>query len=290
MKEIIIISGKGGTGKTSVTGAFSSLISNAVLADADVDAPDLFLLLNPSNQKVHSFSGGKAAEIDKSLCSECGKCKEVCRFNAITSDLSVNPLACEGCGVCVWNCPSDAINFNDRINGEWYQSSSKQGLPFIHAQLEPGEENSGKLVSLVRNEAKKVCEDKDFSLILTDGPPGTGCPVIASLGGADIALVVTEPTLSAIHDMKRVLELVKHFGVYPLVVINKYDLNYDLSGKIFNFCQENGIKIAGKIPYHTDILSAQKEGKSIIEYGNKQLIDIYKSIWDSVLKSLNYSN
>jgi MinD superfamily P-loop ATPase len=285
MKELVIISGKGGTGKTSITGAFASLAENIVLADCDVDAADLHLLLEPRIKKQEEFTGGKIARIDLEICTSCGKCRDVCRFGAITPDFQVEEISCEGCGVCVWNCPEDAISFKPRISGNWFVSDTRRG-PMVHAKLGIAEENSGKLVTLVRKEARKLAEAKKADLLLVDGPPGTGCPVIASIGGADLLLVVTEPTLSAIHDMKRVLQLAKHFQVDALVCINKCDLNPDLSRAIEQFCQGNHIPLAGKIKFSRNVTKAQIQGKSIIEYNNYTIKNDFITMWEYLRRHL----
>ena len=281
MKELVVISGKGGTGKTSVVGALAALAKDYILADCDVDASDLHLLTDPQVHTTHTFTGGKLAQVDPELCRQCGVCRGVCRFNAISMDCTIDPLACEGCGVCVWNCPENAITFTARQHGEWYESTTRTGAPFIHAALQPGEENSGKLVTLVRDEARKRADGK--ALLLVDGPPGTGCPVIAAVGGADLLLIVTEPTLSAIHDMERAVSLARHFHVPFLILINKYDINLELTGRIEAFCAEKGIKIAGKIPFSEEFLSAQKAGFSVMENTSGPLYTVFTQIWQTIV-------
>lgn len=281
MKELVVISGKGGTGKTSILGALASLATNAVLADCDVDAANLHVLLKPNVQKRTSFFGGKIAAIDPERCTACGRCRELCRFDAITSDFQVDEIACEGCGVCVWNCPEQAIAFQEHENGEWFISRTRFG-DMVHAKLGIAEENSGKLVTLVRNEAKKLATSNDRDLLLVDGPPGTGCPVIAAIGGADAVLIVVEPTLSAIHDMKRVVELAEHFDIPGAVVINKYDLNQELSEDIKTFCQGKDIPIAGILPYDLAIVRAQLEGKTIVEAAEQKLRNQFINLWEVI--------
>jgi MinD superfamily P-loop ATPase len=264
MKELVVISGKGGTGKTSITGVLAALIPEAVLADCDVDAPDLHLLLQPEIQKKESFSGGKVAQIDNELCSECGVCRDVCRFDAITPDFVVEGISCEGCGVCVWNCPEEAISLKARESGEWYVSSTRFG-DMVHARLIPGEENSGKLVTQVRNVARDICKEKGAKILLVDGPPGIGCPVISSIGGADLLLVVTEPTKSAIHDMQRALQLAKHFNVPAAICVNKYDMNEEMTKEIKAFAAKENLPILGKIAFNKEFVAAQIQGKAVSE-------------------------
>ena len=214
MKELIVISGKGGTGKTSLMAAFASLAENKVLCDADVDAADLHLIMAPEVRERRDFQSGNTAVIDQDKCTECGQCLDLCRWNAISNDFEVNAIACEGCGVCVYFCPEKAIDFPENTCGEWFVSDTRFG-PMVHARLGIAEENSGKLVTLVRQQAGKLAEAKNLDLILTDGPPGVGCPVIASVGGATAVLIVTEPTVSGVHDMQRVAQLAAHFKFPP---------------------------------------------------------------------------
>ncbi|NWF52770.1 MAG: 4Fe-4S binding protein, partial [Nitrospirae bacterium] len=209
MKQIVVISGKGGTGKTILTASFASLAKNKVMADCDVDAADLHLLLQPEIKERHEFRSGVTATIDKELCQGCGECISVCRFNAISEDFTVDPISCEGCTICSYVCPAGAIKLEENISGEWFVSETKYG-PFVHAKLGIAEENSGKLVSVVRQKAKEIAEKENLDYVIIDGPPGIGCPVIASLANVDLAMIVTEPTLSGIHDMERVAQVSKH--------------------------------------------------------------------------------
>lgn len=239
--ELVVISGKGGTGKTSIVASFAALAEKVVLADCDVDAADLHLVLNPTVVKREKFSGGSRARIMPGHCTACGKCEEICRFNAIYFDgpgngkvektYRIDPIACEGCGVCAWFCEENAIEFGPVVNGEWFISDTRCG-PMVHARLGVAEENSGKLVSLVRTQAKKIADDRRLDLVIIDGAPGIGCPVIASITGADLVLVVTEPTLSGMHDLERVVDLTKHFGIETLVCVNKWDLNEEIASQI----------------------------------------------------------
>jgi len=291
VKEIVIISGKGGTGKTSVTAAFAALCNHAMLADCDVDAADLHLLLDPEIQQSHPFISGHIAKIDGQRCINCGKCFSLCRFDAInppqTNDkYTVTPSSCEGCGVCVHFCPEQAIEFPERRCGEWYHSETRFG-PMIHARLDIGAENSGKLVSLVRQQAHKLAEDKQCQLILVDGPPGIGCPVIAATTGADAVFVITEPTYSGKHDLLRVLELTKHFSIPAYVCINKWDINPSMAQEIQISAAKNGATLIGTIPYDSKITSAQIAAKTIIEYDDSISALAIKEIWHNFAKALN---
>jgi MinD superfamily P-loop ATPase len=264
VKQVTILSGKGGTGKTSIAGSFAALAEEPVLADCDVDASNLHLILNPKIIETMEFRGLQLAEIDPSKCTRCGLCEQLCRFNAI-KNYTVDPIHCEGCKVCVVNCPVEAINFNERVCGHAYLSQTKYG-PMSHARLTPGMENSGKLVTLVRQNAAKLAEEAGRELVLVDGPPGIGCPVIASLSNVDAAVTVVEPTLSSIHDLKRALELLGHFEVTPSVIINKYDLNMENTVSIRNFCEEQAIPILGMIPFDENVTKAMVQAKPVVEY------------------------
>ncbi len=269
MRQLTVISGKGGTGKTTLVGSFAVLAENKVIADCDVDAPDLHLLLHPEILTRQEFRGLKVAVMDKSICIACGTCEETCRFNAIVSTedsgYAVNPARCEGCGACVVTCPQEALSLQGRVSGYAYLSKTKYG-PMAHAQLNIAEEASGKLVTLVRENARRIAEKEGCDLILIDGAPGIGCPVIASLSGVDLALIVTEPTQSGLHDLKRILEVVEHFCVKPSVCINKYDLNESVTEEIERFCTERGIEIAGKIVYDETITKAMVAGVPVVAY------------------------
>jgi len=289
MKELVIISGKGGTGKTSVVSSFASLAKNAVFADCDVDAADLHLILEPEIKKRELFTGGKIAHIDSDKCTSCGICRDLCRFDAISEDFVVDEISCEGCGLCVWNCPVDAIAFEPTISGEWFISETRYG-PMVHAKLGIANENSGKLVTLVRKEAKEIATKENLDLILVDGPPGIGCPVIASIGSADMLLVVAEPSLSAIHDMKQVLDLARHFKVPATACVNKYDINPELTASIESYCKEQSIPFLGKIPYDLQVTQAQMAGKSTVEFADGKLKESLSSLWERVLETLTGGN
>jgi len=285
MKQIVVISGKGGTGKTVITGAFAALAKNKVMADCDVDAADLHLLLQPNIKERHEFKSGQTARIDKKLCQQCGKCIVACRFDAISENFVIDPISCEGCAFCSYICPVQAIKMEENISGEWFISETRFG-PMVHAKLGIAEENSGKLVSLVRKQAKELAEKNNCDWVIIDGAPGIGCPVIASLSGIDCAVVVTEPTLSGIHDAIRVIEVTKHFNVPSRLVINKYDLNPDMSGKIEEYCAKNGISLIGKVRFDKTVVEAMVEGKTIMEYKDTPVKDEIQEIWDKLEKEL----
>ncbi len=281
MKQIVIISGKGGTGKTVITGAFAALAKNKVMADCDVDAADLHLLLQPVIKERREFRSGKTAKIDKKLCKECGKCISVCRFDAISESFTVDPISCEGCAFCSFICPEGVIRMEENISGEWYISDTRFG-PMVHAKLGIAEENSGKLVSLVRKQAKELAEKENCDWVIVDGAPGIGCPVIASLSGIDCAVVVTEPTLSGLHDADRVIKVASHFKTPVKLVINKYDLNEEMTEKIEQYCRDNTIQLIGRLKFDKSVVSAMVEGKTIIEYAHSKIKDSIGDIWDSI--------
>jgi len=265
MKQLTILSGKGGTGKTTMTASFAVLAENAVVADCDVDAPDLHMLLHPKVVKTQEFKGAKLAVIDEEKCTKCDLCRQKCRFDAVTEDIKVDSISCEGCGVCTIVCPVNAVTLIERISGHAYISKTEHGF-MAHAMLSPGEANSGKLVTLVRQNARILAEKEHSDLIVIDGSPGIGCPVIASVTGVDAGLVVTEPTMSGIHDLERALQLLKHFGVPPFVCVNMYDINRDNADKIVSFCRENSIEVVGKIPFNLVVTEAMVNGKTVVEY------------------------
>ncbi|MBN2455274.1 MAG: ATP-binding protein [Sedimentisphaerales bacterium] len=291
MKEIVVISGKGGTGKTSIVAAFAALAKNAVLADCDVDAADLHLVLEPRVKQTSDFSGGKQAFIVTGKCIGCGKCQELCRFDAIKFDgkgsdvvdktFTVDPISCEGCKVCIEFCPVDAIEFNDSINGQWFISDTRFGT-MVHAKLGIAEENSGKLVSLIRKEAKRIAEEEKKDLIIVDGSPGIGCPVIASITGADLVLIITEPTLSGKHDLGRVADLAAGFKMPVLVAVNKFDLNSDMAYKIEEDAIKRNIKVAGRIRYDKAFTKAQIMKTSVVEYTAGAVTEDVKALWRNV--------
>ncbi len=286
MKQITVISGKGGTGKTSVTAAFASLADNAVLADCDVDAADLHLILKPEIKKTMGFHGLKIASIDKEKCTDCKKCYKHCRFDAIDEEINIIKESCEGCGVCEYVCPVDAIKMVDRDSGFAYISETRFG-PMAHAMLKTAEEASGKLVTVVRENAKKIAEEKNKNLIIIDGPPGIGCPVISAISGVDLVLVVTEPTLSAIHDFERILGVAHHFNIPAVVCINKYDINKDNAEKIEQYCKSNDIQVVGELPYDVVVTEAMVHEKNVIEFSKGVLSDKISNMWDNIQRRLD---
>jgi len=281
MKQIVIISGKGGTGKTVFTASLAALVENKVMVDCDVDAADLHLLLEPETVEKNQFKSGVTAVVDEQKCIRCGKCQEVCRFDAVQDVFTIDPISCEGCGFCSLVCPVDAIEMKENKSGEWYISKTRFG-PMVHARLGIAEENSGKLVTLVREKAVEMANSRKLQWVLIDGAPGIGCPVIASLSGVDCALVVTEPTLSGLHDAGRVVEVARHFGVATKVLINKFDLNLDITEKIEDYCRQAAIQVVGKIPFDERIVMAMVEGKTIPEYVNGEMKSRLQDIWDTV--------
>ena len=285
MKELVVISGKGGTGKTSIMAAFASLAKNKVLCDADVDAADLHLLTDPEIKNRHDFQGGGIAVIDPDKCTQCGLCRELCRWEAISEQFEVDAIECEGCGVCVDFCPEQAIDFPLSICGQWFISDTRFG-PMVHARLGIAEENSGKLVTLIRQEAKKLAEKNKLDLIITDGPPGVGCPVIASIGGAAALLIVTEPTVSGLHDMERVAQLADHFKVPGMVCVNKFDLNTDQTQAIEKLAKEKNIMVLGRIPFDPVFTKSMVQGKTIFEYNTDSTVgQAVKQIWRKIIES-----
>ena len=295
MKELVVISGKGGTGKTSIVAAFAALAKNAVLADCDVDAADLHLVLEPKVKQTNDFSGGKQASIIAEKCIGCGKCRDMCRFDAINFNgegndvvdrtFTVDPVSCEGCKVCVEFCPADAIEFNDSINGQWFVSDTRFG-PMVHAKLGIAEENSGKLVTVIRKEAKKIAQEQKKDLLIVDGSPGIGCPVIASITAADLVLVVTEPTLSGKHDLERVAQLTASFGIKTMVCVNKADVNPQITDQISEDAEKQGLKVIGKIAYDEAFTKAQIIKASVVEYTGGAITEQIKALWRQVTYAL----
>jgi len=286
VKELVVISGKGGTGKTSLMAAFASLAENKVLCDADVDAADLHLLMDPDIKESHDFQGGGIAIINPNNCTQCGLCRDLCRWNAISEAFEVDPIECEGCGVCVDFCPEEAIDFPIKTCGEWFISNTRFG-PMVHARLGIAEENSGKLVALVRQEAKKLAEKNELDLLITDGPPGVGCPVIASVGGASAVLVVAEPTVSGLHDMERVAQLAAHFKVPGMVCVNKFDLNFDQTEAIEKLAKENNMTVVGRVPFDPVFTKSMVQGQTVLEYvGNSKIRSSISEIWRNIRNQL----
>lgn len=294
MKELVIISGKGGTGKTSLTASFAALAHNAALADCDVDAADLHLILAPEIRQRTEFRSGHGAVIRADDCIGCGQCASLCRFDSISEicrpaddacAFVVDPGACEGCGVCVWNCPVHAIDFPAQLCGEWFISDTRHG-PMVHARLAIGAENSGKLVSLVREQARQIAQQENRDLVLVDGPPGTGCPVIAALTGASGVLIVTEPTVSGAHDLARVLELTAHFKIPAAVCVNKWDILPEQAERIETAARAAGATLVGSVRYDKAATAAQRQGLAVVEAGPSSLADDIRTVWSHWMDSI----
>ncbi len=288
MKELVVISGKGGTGKTSVTGSFAALAENAVLADCDVDAADLHLLLKPEIKEEHEFFSGFQAKIRPEECTGCGQCHELCRFDAVIRDkgsVRIDPFSCEGCGVCVEFCPANAIDFPEALCGKWFKSETRHG-PMVHAKLGIAAENSGKLVATVRDQAKKAAEAAGSDWLIIDGPPGTGCPVIASITGTGAVLVVTEPTLSGEHDLLRVLQLTQHFKIPAFICVNKWDINPEMTARIENAAGSAGATVLERIPYDASITRAQIQGQSIVEFNDGAAATAIQTLWETLCQKM----
>lgn len=283
-RQIVILSGKGGAGKTTVTAALAHLASqeaDIVMADADVDASNLELVLSPQIQEEGEFVGGGLAVIDHDLCIECGICEEVCRFEAITSVdgiYSVDRLECEGCGACSYACPTEAIEMQRQVNGKWFRSQTRYG-PLLHAHLFAARENSGKLVTLIKNKARDLALEQGADYLLVDGPPGIGCPVIAAVSGMDLALLVTEPTVSGAHDLRRIVGVIQHFGVPALACINKWDLNPAQSREVAAWCEEQGVPVVGWIPFDQVVTKAMVQSQPVTAYSDGQVSQAVRDLW-----------
>jgi MinD superfamily P-loop ATPase len=293
MKQLVVLSGKGGTGKTTVTAALAHLASQEIpvaLADADVDAANLELVLSPTKLEEHDFIGGQVAIIDPEKCIACGICAEVCRFEAVAGEgeraYHVDPIACEGCASCFYQCPEEAIRMEEQVAGRWFRSDTRFGSLF-HAHLFAAQENSGKLVTLVKQQARLLALDTGAELLIVDGPPGIGCPVISASAGADMALLVTEPTVSGVHDLERVLATTDHFGVPALVCINKYDVNPVRAQEIAAFCAERSIEVVGQIPFDTVVTEAMIQGLPVTDFGDGAVSQELRQVWVRVRGRLN---
>ena len=286
MKELAVISGKGGTGKTTIVASFAALAQGVVLADCDVDAADLHLILDPEVEEEADFEGGLEALIDNDICTGCSECIELCRFDAIDDRFQVNHFLCEGCGVCADNCPEGAIRMERQIAGRWFVSKTRFG-PMVHAKLGVAQETSGKLVTYVRKRAKEIAEEQGLGLVIVDGSPGIGCPVIASLTGNDAVLVVTEPTQSGIHDLVRVLDLTRHFNIITAVCVNKYDLNPQMADSIQVLCEDRDVAWAGTIPYDDSVTAAMIARKSVVEFDRGPSVESLGQVWTKINKILN---
>ena len=290
IKQLVILSGKGGTGKTCVTAALAHLASannppvSIVLADADVDAANLELLLRPRVLESQDFQGGQAARINEDDCLGCGDCAAVCRFKALkinNSTYRVDPIACDGCAACVFQCPEEAIVMREQIVGQWFRSDSRYG-PLFHAALHPAQDNSGKLVTLVKQQARLLAQDTGAALVVVDGPPGIGCPVISASTGMDLALHVVEPTISGVHDLERIMATTDHFGVPSLVLINKADLNPARADEITAFCAGRGVNVVGRIPYDTVVTEAMVRGLPVTDYTDGLVTEALMEVWERV--------
>ena len=286
MKEITVLSGKGGAGKTSVTAALASVAKNAVFCDNDVDAADLHLIFNPEIKESHTFSSGSVAFIHPEKCNNCGKCWNLCRFDAIHLNaldlLEVNPFQCEGCRLCERICPEDAITTVEQTNNFWYVSDTRFGT-LVHAKMGPGEENSGKLVTEIRNKAKELATETSADFIINDGPPGIGCSAISSVTGSNLVLLVVEPTLSGLHDAKRLIELVQSFRIPIAAIINKYDLNEEITREVENYLAKNQIPIIGKLPFTPEMVESLVAEKTIVEWNSDgEMSQTFHSIWEKI--------
>lgn len=288
MKEILIVSGKGGTGKTSIIGSFAHLADNKILVDCDVDASDLHLLLSPRPTEEHEFKSGVKARVEADKCSSCGMCAELCQFDSIImKDTAViSELNCEGCGVCAHFCPEECIILDENHCGSWYVAVTDYGT-LVHAQLFAGEENSGKLVSFIKNKARELAEETSTELILIDGAPGVGCPVIASLSNVDLAVVITEPTLSGQHDLERILDLTDHFKIPALICVNKWDLHPEMSDTIEAACKARGVELLGKIPFDPKVIDCQLQGLPVTSNGTSPASLSIRDIWKNLHQKIN---
>lgn len=278
MKQITVISGKGGTGKTVLTASFAALAKRACFVDCDVDAADLHLLLHPVIKEKHVFKSGSTARIDKHSCRECGECIDICRFSAISNDCIIDPISCEGCGICSIVCPNQAISMEENLSGEWYVSATKYG-PFVHARLGIAEENSGKLVMQIRQVAQSIAKDERLDYVIIDGPPGIGCPVIASLSGVDMALIVTEPTMAGIHDMERILEVTDHFSIPAKVVVNKYDINLENTESITQRCNRRDVEVLAHLPFSEKVVQSMVQGVPMTEFSDNGVAKAICDLW-----------
>ena len=289
MNELVIISGKGGCGKTTIAASLAALADNPVIADCDVDAADLHLVLKPEARESSDFYSGYLAELDDEKCTGCGKCVKLCRFSAIARNgdgaITIDPLACEGCGVCVDICPFEAVTLREQLCGCLMVSDTPYG-PLAHAKLGIGAENSGKLVTAVRNQAKRLATETGSQLILIDGSPGLGCPVISSLTGASMALVTTEPTVSGLHDMERILKLTVHFGIKAYVCVSKADLNPDMTKRLKELAKQHGAKFLGTIAYDTTATQAQIEARPLVEFPDSPAGADIKKLWNALAQEI----
>lgn len=285
MKEILFISGKGGTGKTSLTSSFIQLADNSIACDYDVDASNLPILLKPQRISGHDFSAGYTARIDENTCTECGLCTEICRFDAINDDYRVIPLACEGCGFCARICPVEAIHMDPRPSGHWYSAEFNQNQPLFYADLRPGEENSGKLVAQVKNMARQKAGAHPSSLVIADGPPGIGCAVISSMVETDMIILVTEPGQSGFHDLQRIYKLIQLRGIKAVLIINKWDLNPEISQEIEAWATAQGVYLVGKVPFSKIIADSIAEAQ--VPASNPEIRKMLFPLWENIIEQLS---
>lgn len=293
LQELVIISGKGGTGKTSLAASFAALAEQTVIADCDVDAADLHLVLSPQIRRRRVFRSGHEARVRPEDCNGCGECARLCRYEAVErkdgavgrTTYRVDPLACEGCGVCVRFCPQGAIDFEERICGEWFVSETRYG-PMVHAKLGIAAENSGKLVSLVRERAREVAKAEGLDLILIDGSPGIGCPVIASITGATLALVVAEPTVSGLHDLKRVAGVTRHFSVPTWVCVNKWNINQAMAERIESFARAQDLRWAGRVRLDSAVTAAQLAARPVVQHASNGAAADIRAVWNTIAATL----
>ncbi len=292
MKQLVVLSGKGGTGKTSVAASLAHLASQesgVVMADADVDASNLELLLSPTRMTEHTFVSGKLASVDQEACIACGRCAEVCRFDAVLSEgktYRIDPISCEGCAACFYECPVEAVELHDRESGQWFRSRTRFGMLF-HAHLYAGQENSGKLVTMVKRQANLWGADHGADYIIVDGPPGIGCPVIAACAGAQMALLVVEPTVAGAHDLERILATTQHFRVAAAVLVNKFDINMQRTERIVEFCAANDVPVVGRVPFDVAVTEAMVQGVPITEADDGQVSRALVQVWHKVEEALD---
>jgi len=288
MKQIVVVSGKGGTGKSTMAASFAVLAERSVIVDADVDAADLHLLMNPRKQRENDFYSGLLARIDPQLCTRCGECLQACRFGGVTLDddgeYRIDETGCEGCAVCSRVCPVEAISMDERLNGKWFVSETDYG-PMVHARLGIAAENSGKLVTLLRRQAAEIAENGRHELVVIDGPPGIGCPVMAAVTGADLLICVAEPTVSGVHDLGRILDLADHFGIRATVIINKCDINPDMNSRIREDCDSRGVGVIAEVPYDSDVIGAIVNSTPLVKFSGGPASSAVSAAWDELLKS-----
>ena len=288
MQQLTIISGKGGTGKTTITAAFALLAKRKVMVDCDVDAADLHLILDSKIQQTEAFFGGRSPVVDQEKCTQCGICTDLCRFDAFKDGI-VDIVSCDHCGLCVLGCPENAITMKEDHSGDWFVSETPNG-PLVHARLGIGEENSGKLVTEVRKKASEIAANEGRDLIIIDGPPGVGCPVMASVAGVDMVLAISEPTLSGMHDLNRILDLSKHFQIPAKVCVNKFDINPSITEEIERTCQQRGIEVISKLPFDTCVIDSLVRKKTVIDHPCGEIATRIKAMWEKIEANLTQTS